>query len=614
MFGLYNYRKITDDIYYIGADDRRLALFEGVYDVPYGVSYNSYLVTDEKAMLLDTVDRAVSSVFMENLSELLGDRQLDYIVVNHMEPDHSATLLDVLSVYPEATVICSAVTKRMLGQFFDIDSIRNTRIISEGDTISTGKHEFTFVSAPMVHWPEVTVTFDKTEGILFSADAFGTFGALGGALFCDEVEFERDHLDEARRYYTNIVGKYGNQVKALLDKASTLSIRMICPLHGFVWRKNIPFIIEKYKRWSSYTPERDGVMIAYASVYGNTENAAAILATSLRERGVSTRVFDVSVTPASEIVSASFEYSHLVFASTTYNAGIFVKMEDLLRDLTAHNISNRKVVFIENGSWAATSGRLMNKLFEGSNGIEIIAPTVTLRSSVKDAQREAITSLAETISQSVKSGSFEQRIRRSSAFDTLSYGLFVLTSKDGARDNGCIINTVMQISDATRKIISVSVNKQNLTHDMIVSAGEFNLSVLSVEADFSVYERFGYHSGRDTDKFPSGGNEKRSSNGIAYIDTVSCSYISAKVIESVDCDTHTVFIAEVTDSKMLSDDAPATYEHYLKRIKPAPRHEKEKNKGFVCKICGYIYEGEELPEDFVCPLCKHGAADFEPIG
>lgn len=610
---MYNYRKITDDIYYIGADDRRLAMFEGVYDVPYGVSYNSYLVTDEKTILLDTVDKAVSSVFMENLSEILGDRQLDYIVVNHMEPDHSATLSDVLCRYPDATVICSAITKRMLGQFFDIERIKNIKVISEGDTVTTGKHEFTFVSAPMVHWPEVTVTFEKTEGILFSADAFGTFTALGGALFCDEVDFERDHLSEARRYYTNIVGKYGNQVKALLEKAETLDIRMICPLHGFVWRKNIPFIIEKYQRWSSYTPERDGVMIAYASVYGNTENAVAILATALRERGIGTRVFDVSVTPASEIISTSFEYSHLVFASTTYNAGIFVKMEDLLHDLTAHNISNRKVAFIENGSWAATSGKLMKKLFEGSTGIEIIDPTVSLRSSVKDAQREAIISLAEALSESVKSQSFEQKIRRSSAFDTLSYGLFVLTAKDGDKDNGCVINTVTQISDAIRKIISVSVNKQNLTHDMIASTGKFNVSVLSVEAGFSVYERFGYHSGRDTDKFPNTEAEKRSSNGIIYLGEASCAYISAKVIETVDCDTHTVFIAEVTDSKMLSDDAPATYEYYFKRVKPAPKPEKKKNKGFVCKICGYIYEGEELPEDFVCPLCKHGAADFEPI-
>lgn len=347
---MYCTRNVTNDLVWVGGDDRRLAMFEGVYSVPDGVSYNSYLLLDEKTVLFDTVDKAVDTVFFENVTHALAGRKLDYLVVHHMEPDHSATLGGILLRYPDVTVVCNKKTEGMIYQFFGADLQMNVRIVKEGDILETGAHKLTFLMAPMVHWPEVMVTYDTADQILFSADAFGTFGALNGALFADEVDFFADYLKEARRYYTNIVGKYGTQVQALLKKAAAVEIRMICPLHGFVWRENINAYVEKYQQWSRYEPEVNGVMIAYASVYGNTENAANILACRLRDRGIRTTVFDVSVTASSEIVAAAFVYSHLVFASTTYNAGIFITMDELLRDLASHNLQNRTVALIENGS------------------------------------------------------------------------------------------------------------------------------------------------------------------------------------------------------------------------------------------------------------------------
>ena len=345
---MYCTRKVADDLIWVGADDRRLAMFEGVYSVPRGVSYNSYLLLDEKTVVFDTVDHAVEKTFLENVEHGLNGRTLDYLVVQHMEPDHSATIRTLLMLYPEAEVVCSKKTEGMLRQFFGDAVKMNIKVVGEGDTLKTGKHEFTFLAAPMVHWPEVIVTYDLTTKTLFSADAFGTFGALNGALFADEVDFFRDYLDEARRYYTNIVGKYGVQVQALLKKAATVEIQTICPLHGFVWRENIGAYLEKYKKWSLYEPEVSGVMIAYASVYGNTENAANILACKLRDKGIKTTMFDVSVAETSEVVAASFQYSHLVFAAPTYNGGIFIKMDEVLRDIEAHSLKNRTVAFMEN--------------------------------------------------------------------------------------------------------------------------------------------------------------------------------------------------------------------------------------------------------------------------
>lgn len=394
---MYCYRKVTEDLYWIGGNDRRLALFEGVYQIPRGVSYNSYLLMDEKTVLLDTVDKAVKGIFFENIEKVLDGRKLDYLVVHHMEPDHSEAIWEVVMRYPEVKIICNAKIAQMMKQFFSFDVDSRVVLVKEGDNFSTGKHNLVFVSAPMVHWPEVMVSYDTTDKILFSADAFGTFGALNGALFADEVDFPRDYLDEARRYYTNIVGKYGVQVQALLKKAATLDIQMICPLHGFVWRKDIGWYLDKYMHWSSYTPEEQGVVIAYASIYGNTANAADILACRLRERGVRTEVFDVSVTPASEIIAAAFKYSHLVFAAPTYNSGVFVTMEALLMDLAEHNIQNRTVAFMENGTWAATSARQMSAMLEKCKNLTVLEQKVTVKSAMKEEQMAEIEALVEAL-------------------------------------------------------------------------------------------------------------------------------------------------------------------------------------------------------------------------
>ncbi len=398
---MYCTKRITNDMVWVGADDRRLAFFEGVYGVPDGVSYNSYLIKDEKTILFDTVDKAVCHNFFENLAHELGGRSLDYLVISHMEPDHAATIGDVALRYPETTIVCNAKVKTMLQNYFHADLDSRLHIVAEGDVLSTGRHEFTFVMAPMVHWPEVMMTYDKTDKILFSADAFGSFGALNGRIFADEVDFMHECIDEARRYYTNIVGKYGPQVQAALKKAAGLDIKLVCPLHSFVWREGFGDFLEKYLQWSSYTPEVEGVLIAYASVYGNTENAANILAARLCDRGVKVKMYDTSVTPASYIVSDAFKYSHLVFAATTYNAGMFVTMEQLLHDIAAHNLQNRKVALIENGSWAPMSGKLMRGILEGLKGMEFIGDTVKVMSSLGEGQLEQLDKLAEAIAENI---------------------------------------------------------------------------------------------------------------------------------------------------------------------------------------------------------------------
>lgn len=619
---MYCYRKVTEDLYWVGSNDRRLAMFEGVYSVPDGVSYNSYLLMDEKTVLFDTVDKAVKGVFFENIEEVLGGRKLDYMVIHHMEPDHADAIQEVVMRYPEVKLICNEKIVDLIKQFFSFDIDSRAVLVKEGDSFSTGKHNLVFVMAPMVHWPEVMVSYDTTDKILFSADGFGTFGALNGALFADEVNFDRDYLDEARRYYTNIVGKYGDQVQTLLKKAAALEIEMICPLHGFVWRKNIGDFIGKYMHWSSYSPEEYGVVIAYASVYGNTENAAEVLACKLRERGVKTVMFDVSVTPASDIIAAAFKWSHLVFASTTYNAGIFVNMEALIYDLVAHNIQNRTVALIENGSWAPTSGKLMRAEFEKCKNMTILDQQITIKSALKKDQLAQIDALADQLAETLPSSAKKQETPAEIKLETtavidpaamfkLSYGLFVLTAKDGSKDNGCIINTVVQVTDATKRI-AIAVNKANYTHDMIKKTGVFNVSVLSTDAPFKLFKQFGFQSGRDTDKFAEGGKEVRTVNGLRYVPEYSNAVISGKVINEVELDTHTMFIAEVTEAAVLSSVPSVTYQYYFDHIKPQPQPTTEKS-GYVCKICGYIYEGDELPEDFICPLCKHGAEDFEKL-
>lgn len=606
---MYNYKKIEDNLYWIGGNDRRIALFENVYPVPEGVSYNSYLFTGEATVLVDTVDRAVAEVFFENLTALLGSRPLDYLIVNHMEPDHAATMAELVLRYPQVKIVCNAKIQQMIAQFFNFTAEFVT--VKEGDTLPAGERSFAFVMAPMVHWPEVMMTFETTGGILFSADAFGTFGALNGPIFADEAGFD---MAAARRYYTNIVGKYGPQVQNVLKKAAGLDIRMICPLHGPLHRSNFNTLIEKYDLWSRYQPEEQAVLIAYASVYGNTQNAAELLANLLAEQGVKNiKLYDVSVTHPSYLVAEAFRCSHLVFASTTYNAGIFVSMENLLHDLMAHNLQNRTVALLENGSWAPTAGSLMRGLLEKGKNITFLGETVTIRSSLKEAA--AIEQLAGEIAESLKSQAApvaEAKALDPAAFFKISYGLFALSAKDRKGDNACIINTTIQVTDEPKRI-AFAVNKANHTHDMILETGLFNLSILTEDTPFALIQRFGFQSGRDADKFEGYTHTERSENGLLYLTEATNALLSGKVLGVQDCGTHTLFLAEVTEAKVLSDRPSLTYAYYFEHIKPKPQAAAEKKTVYECQICGYVYEGEELPADYICPLCKHGAEHFKKV-
>ena len=399
---MYCVRKVNDDYTWIGADSRRLAVFEGVFGVPEGVSYNSYLLLDEKTVLFDTVDAQVIHQFRENLYHALDGRTLDYIVVHHMEPDHTAELEDLVLRFPHVQILCTAMAKTMIGQFFGHAYDDRIRVCKEGDTLCTGRHTLQFVMAPMVHWPEVMMTYDQTDKLLLSADAFGSFGALNGRLFADEVDFDRDYLDECRRYYTNIVGKYGSQVQAVLQKAASLDITMLLPLHGFVWRKDLAYILGKHDLWSRYEPEVRGVMIAYASIYGDTECAANILACRLSERGVKVQMFDTSVTPTSYILSAAFRYSHLVLAAPTYNGAIYPKMEHLLLDMKALNVQGRTVALVENGTWAATTAKQMRAQLEALKNMTVLDAELSIKSALKNDQGTQLDALCDAIAASVK--------------------------------------------------------------------------------------------------------------------------------------------------------------------------------------------------------------------
>lgn len=622
---MYCTKRITGDMVWVGADDRRLALFEGVYGVPDGVSYNSYLILDEKTILFDTVDKAVAHNFFDNVAHELGGRKLDYLVISHMEPDHAATIEDIALRYPEAKIVCNAKIRDMLARFFPTDLSDRLHLVKEGDTLSTGRHNFTFVMAPMVHWPEVMMTYDTTDKILFSADAFGSFGALNGRIFADECDFMNEYLDEARRYYTNIVGKYGPQVQSALRKAAGLEIKYVCPLHSFVWRQGFGDFLAKYDQWSSYTPEVKGVLIAYASVYGHTENAANILAAKLSDRGVKVKMYDTSVTPASYILSDAFKYSHLVFAATTYNAGVFVTMDQLLHELVTHNLQNRKVAVIENGSWAPTSGGLMREMLSQLKGTEFIGDTLTVKSALTEGQLAELDVLADAIAADVlppKPAPVEVKVSAESgmdgvfevdnkAFNKFSYGCEILTTRVDGKDYGCVINTAGQITSSDPKKITISCIKANHTCDMVAKAGIFNISILTEDAPYDLFKHFGFQSGRDVDKFADWPDDLRTVNGVRYIGKHTNAVLSARVIDSRDCGTQMLYIAEVVEAHVLSDKPSCTYSYYHAHIKPKKSPAPPAVEGWICKVCGYFYEGAELPADFVCPLCKHGPEDFE---
>lgn len=399
---MHSTRKVKDDLIYVGGSDRRLSRFENLFPIPKGVSYNSYVLLDEKTVLFDTADESISRQYIENVVHALNGRPLDYMVVQHMEPDHCAMIDDMLRRYPEAKMVCSAKAVGMFAQFYGTDVAARALVVKEGDKLSTGEHTLHFVMAPMVHWPEVMVTYDEKDKILFSADAFGTFGALAGNIFDDEITFDTTWMNDARRYYTNIVGKYGVQVQALLKKAASLDIEMICPLHGPIWRKDLGLLLEKYQKWSTYEPEDKTVMIAYATMYGNTENAANVLAGMLADKGVKNiAMYDVSETDVSELVAESFRCSHLVLAAPTYNSGIQPKMEAYLSDIKALNLQNRTVAVIDNGTWAATAGKQLIGMLEGMKNMTILENTISIKSALAENQLGALEALADELAKQV---------------------------------------------------------------------------------------------------------------------------------------------------------------------------------------------------------------------
>ena len=609
---MYCVRKMTEDLYWVGASERRLNLFENAYPLTNGVSYNSYLLLDEKTVLIDTVDKSVSGLFFENVDHVLGGRKLDYLIVQHMEPDHAATIGELVLRHPELTIVCNVKTRTMMQNFFAFDIDSRLQLVKEMDTLTTGRHTFAFVMAPMVHWPEVMVSYDTTTKTLYSADAFGTFGALNGNLYTDEVNFRTEWLADARRYYTNIVGKYGTQVQTLLKKAAGLEIEMICPLHGPVWRKDIAWFLDKYIHWATYTPEDDAVVIAYASVYGGTENAANVLAAKLSELGVrNVQMYDVSVTHPSYILSECFRASHLVFISTTYNAGMFVTMENLVHDIVHHNLQNRTIALMENGSWAPLAAKTMRKMLEGSKNLTFTDTTVKILSALNDDSKAQIESMANELCKDYLARQDETANKNNlDALFNIGYGLYVVTSSDGSKDNGLIVNTVSQVTNTPNRI-AVTINKQNYSHHVIKQTGVMNVCCLDTSAPFSVFQTFGFQSGRTADKF-AGVEELRSDNGLRFLPRYINSFMSLKVESYVDLDTHGMFICSVTEARVISDRETMTYTYYQNNVKPKP--ETEGKHGFVCKVCGWVYEGDTLPDDIVCPLCKHGAADFEPIG
>ncbi len=593
---------ITNDIKYIGVNDHDIDLFEGQYIVPNGMAYNSYAIVDDKIAIMDSVDQHFGEKWLSNIKAALGDRKPDYLVVQHMEPDHSANIDNFLNVYPEATVVSSVKAFQMMQNFFGTDYEGRRIVVKEGDTLELGKHVLNFVGAPMVHWPEVLMTYDSTDKVLFSADGFGKFGAL---------DVDEDWACEARRYYIGIVGKYGKQVQNVLKKAAGLDIQIICPLHGPVLSENLGYYLDLYNTWSSYGVETDGIMIAYTSVYGHTKKAVEILAEKLRAAGCpKVAVNDLAREDMAECVEDAFRYGKIVLATTTYNADIFPFMREFINHLTERNFQNKTVGFIENGSWAPLAEKTMRKMLEGCNHITYTDNNVHIKSALNDLNMEEIDALCEELTMDYVAHDSEKADKNDlTALFNIGYGLYVVTAKDGAKDNGCIVNTVSQVTNSPNRI-AVCINKQNLTHDMVAKTGIMNVNCLSTDAPFSVFEHFGFQSGRDCNKIV-GDGILRSDNGVSFLGMYINSFMSLKVEQTVDLDTHSMFICSVTEARVITDVETMTYTYYQNNVKPKP--ETDGKKGWVCKVCGYVYEGEDLPDDFICPLCKHGVADFEPI-
>ena len=593
---------ITDTIKYVGVNDHEIDLFEGQYIVPNGMAYNSYVIMDEKIAVMDTVDARFSHLWLDNLQNVLRGKYPDYLIVQHMEPDHSANIYNFVKVYPNAKIVSSAKAFAMMKNFFGTDFAEKQVIVGEGDTLSLGNRTLTFVTAPMVHWPEVIVTYDDKDKVLFSADGFGKFGAL---------DVDEDWACEARRYYIGIVGKYGAQVQSLLKKAATLDIATICPLHGPILTENLGYYIGLYNTWSSYQPESEGIVIAYTSVYGNTKKAVLTLAEKLKENGCPKVVVnDLARSDMAEAVEDAFRYNKIVFATTTYNADIFPFMREFINHLIERNFQNKTVAFIENGSWAPLAAKVMKGMFENSKNLTYADTTVKIMSALNEESSAQLDSLAKELCKDylAKQESTANKNDLTALFN-IGYGLYVVTSNDGKKDNGLIVNTVTQVTNTPNRI-AVTINKDNYSHHVIKQTGKMNINCLTTDTPFSVFENFGFKSGRNTDKFENC-EPLRSDNGLVFLPRYINSFMSLKVEQYVDLDTHGMFICSVTEARVISNQATMTYSYYFDNVKPKP--ETDGKKGYVCKICGYVYEGDQLPEDFICPLCKHGAADFEEI-
>ena len=594
---------ISNDIRYVGVNDHQVDLFEGQYRVPNGMAYNSYVILDEKVAVMDTVDKNFTHEWLDNIQNVLQGRTPDYLIVQHMEPDHSANIANFMKVFPETTIVSSAKAFTMMGAFFGTCFEDRRIVVGEMSTLSLGKHTLTFVTAPMVHWPEVIVTYDSTDKVLFSADGFGKFGAL-------DVEEPWD--DEARRYYIGIVGKYGAQVQNLLKKAATLDIQTICPLHGPVLTENLGHYLKLYDIWSSYTVESEGIVVAYTSVYGNTRAAAENLVAKLRANGCpKVVVHDLARGDMAQAVADAFRYNKLVLATTTYNADIFPFMKEFIHHLTERNFCNRTVALIENGSWAPLAAKVMKTMLAECKNLIFTETNVRILSALNETSSAQVEALAkELCTEYLAQQNATANKNDLTALFNIGYGLYVVTSNDGTKDNGLIVNTVSQVTNTPNRV-AVTINKQNYSFHTIRKTGIMNVNCLDVTAPFSVFERFGFQSGRTADKF-AGMEFLRSDNGLAFLPRYINSFMSLKVEEYVDLGTHGMFICTVAEARVMTDAETMTYTYYQKNVKPKPQTEGK--KGFVCKVCGWIYEGEELPDDIVCPLCKHGAADFEPIG
>ena len=593
---------ITEDIKYIGVNDRKIDLFEGQYRVPNGISYNSYAILDYKVAIMDTVDAMFTHEWLDNIQNTLGSRTPDYLIIQHMEPDHSANILTFAKAFPECTIVSSAKAFTMMQGFFGTDFADRRIVVGEGDSLPLGKHVLNFVTAPMVHWPEVIVTYDSCDKVLFSADGFGKFGAL---------DTDEPWADEARRYYIGIVGKYGTQVQSLLKKASALDIEKICPLHGPVLSSNLGYYLGLYNTWSSYAPESEGIVVAYTSVYGNTRKAVNELCDKLRANGCpALKVYDLARCDMSEAVADAFRYSKLVLATTTYNAEIFPFMREFIDHLTERGFKNRTVALIENGSWAPLAAKVMKGLLEPCKNITFTESTVRIMSALNSDSREQLDALVAELCGEYLAQSAETANKNDlTALFKIGYGLYVVTSNDGKKDNGLIVNTVTQVTNTPNRI-AVTINKENYSHHVIKQTGIMNVNCLSTDAPFDVFKAFGFVSGRNVDKFRDC-EPLRSDNGLVFLPRYINSFMSLKVEQYVDLDTHGMFICSVTEARVINNNETMTYSYYYENVKPKP--ETEGKKGYVCKVCGYVYEGDVLPEDYICPLCKHGVVDFEAI-